>query len=266
MPAPLFQRDGDRFVPGEDTRGPWDSRAQHAGPPAALLARALEALPSEVPMLVTRFSMDILRPVPLTPLTVSARVERPGRRVQLLHAVLRSDDVELCRVSAWRIRRLDTPMRLPARLLQEALSVPAPEQGIPPDLAGAPPAFHSTGVAMRFVAGSFSGAGPSTVWIRLLHPVVDDEPPSPLMRVVAAADFGNGVSAELNWHESLFINCELTVHVQRDLAGEWVGLDARTFLDPHGAGFAESAIHDVQGRLGRSVQSLLVQPAREETA
>jgi hypothetical protein len=33
---------GDRVVPSELTRGPWDPSSQHAGPASALLARALE--------------------------------------------------------------------------------------------------------------------------------------------------------------------------------------------------------------------------------
>jgi hypothetical protein len=34
----------DRFVSSEHTRGPWDERSQHAGPPAALLGRAAQSL------------------------------------------------------------------------------------------------------------------------------------------------------------------------------------------------------------------------------
>ena len=42
MPDALYERDGDRFVATELTRGPWNPDHQHAGPPAALLARAIE--------------------------------------------------------------------------------------------------------------------------------------------------------------------------------------------------------------------------------
>ena len=38
MADALFEPDGDRFVPGVLTRGPWSPGAQHGGPPAALLA------------------------------------------------------------------------------------------------------------------------------------------------------------------------------------------------------------------------------------
>src|SRR5919197_1854430 len=41
----FYVPEGDRLVPTELTRGPWDPEAQHAGPPAALMGRAIEACP-----------------------------------------------------------------------------------------------------------------------------------------------------------------------------------------------------------------------------
>ena len=46
MNSHFYVFDGGHFVSSELTRGPWDADAQHAGPPAALLARALERCPS----------------------------------------------------------------------------------------------------------------------------------------------------------------------------------------------------------------------------
>jgi hypothetical protein len=42
LPQALFVVDGARFVPTVLCRGPWSADAQHGGPPAALLARAVE--------------------------------------------------------------------------------------------------------------------------------------------------------------------------------------------------------------------------------
>ncbi|HZU75817.1 MAG TPA: acyl-CoA thioesterase domain-containing protein, partial [Dehalococcoidia bacterium] len=104
MGEPLYSVDGDHFVPSEDTRGPWDPSAQHAGPVAALLGRALEQLPAETPARIARLTLEVLRPVPLAPLTVTAGVERAGRKVQLLQASMHSGDVEVARARAVRIR------------------------------------------------------------------------------------------------------------------------------------------------------------------
>src|SRR4051812_46725121 len=67
------------------TAGPWSLEAQHGGPPAALLGRAVEGLGAGV---VGRFTMDLLGPVPVGELGVSASVVRPGRSVSLVEASL----------------------------------------------------------------------------------------------------------------------------------------------------------------------------------
>ena len=92
----------------------------------------------------------------------------------------------------------------------------------------------------RFVTGGFVELGPAAVWLRMRQPLVDDEPPSPLVRALVAADTGNGVSAELDFHRYLFINTELTVHLTREPEGEWVCLDAVTRTGPQGVGLSES--------------------------
>jgi hypothetical protein len=94
--------------------------------------------------------------------------------------------------------------------------------------------------------------------MRTRHPLVTGEEPSPLQRVLAAADSGNGVSAALDWRRWLFINVDLTVHLHRMPATEWVCLDAVTIAEPEGVGIADTAIYDERGPIGRAVQTLLV--------
>src|SRR5438132_842235 len=91
------------------------------------------------------------------------------------------------------------------------------------------------------------GAGPGTAWLRLRVPVVDDETPSPLMRVLAAADFGNGISMAVGFDRYLFINTDLTVYLHCLPTGEWICLDTATTLQRSGTGLAESALYDVHG-------------------
>jgi hypothetical protein len=135
--------------------------------------------------------------------------------------------------------------------------------GVPPWNRGAGPvAFHAHAVDHRFVAGGFDRPGPATDWIRLRVPVVAGEPPSPLMRVAAAADFGNGVSWLVSPGDGwLSINPDLTIHLHREPAGEWVCLEAVTALGATGVGMAESRLWDEHGPIGRAVQSLLVERA-----
>jgi hypothetical protein len=92
------------------------------------------------------------------------------------------------------------------------------------------------------------------------YPLVPDEEPGPLERVLAIADSGNGVSRELDiasWH---FINPELTVHLHREAAGEWICLDAQTTISPGGTGLATSVLSDLDGPVGVGAQSLFIAP------
>jgi hypothetical protein len=252
----FYELDGDFAIPTELTRGPWDKDSQHAGPPAALLGRALERLPSEAPMRVGRVTYEILRPVPIAPLRVEARTERDGRRVQMLSASLHAGDEEVMRARAWRLR--EEAVELPGGLLPGPPSH-SPADGVPGEFfpTGSEVGYHSA-VEYRFVTGGFVEPGPATVWMRSRVPVVAGEEISPLGRVLVVADSGNGVSAALDWRRFLFINVDLTVHLHRLPAGEWVCLDAVTLPESDGVGLADTALFDERGALGRAAQTLLV--------
>jgi hypothetical protein len=119
------------------------------------------------------------------------------------------------------------------------------------------PMFAPDAIEIRFVAGRFGG-GPSTAWFRMRVPLVAGESPSPLQRLAAAGDFGNGISATLSWDGFLFINADLTLYVEREPMGEWICLDSQTIIAPEGVGAAESVLYDQRGRVGRASQALLV--------
>ena len=258
MPEAFYEAEGEGYLATELTRGPWDPGAQHAGPPAALLGRELERLPDAEEFQIGRVTCEILRSVPIGPVAVSARVLRPGRRVQLLEAELRDDEGEaLMRASAWRIRT--APVAIPPEAAAPEDPPPGPEQGAEVEFfpTGEALGYHSA-MEVRFVQGGFIEPGPALVWLRMRQPLVAGEEPSPLQRVLVAADVGNGVSASLDYRRYLFINVDLTVHLERMPVGEWVCVDAVTLPQPNGIGSAESVLSDGRGRIGRALQTLLI--------
>jgi Acyl-CoA thioesterase C-terminal domain/Acyl-CoA thioesterase N-terminal domain len=243
---------GEGAVPSELTRGPWDPSAQHAGPPAALLTRALELCEPRDGARIGRVTVEILAPVPIQPLTVSARVARPGRSVELLEASLEGPDGEVMRARGWRLAESEVAadweqqQSPPGREAAEALEFfPTGEQV----------GWH-TAMEIVFARGRFLEPGPATVWMRPRVALVEGEEISPLQRVMLAADGGNGVSAPLDWSRFIFINTDLTVHLLRPPQGEWVCLDSVTHVD--GMGMTDTALWDDQGRIGRAAQTLLV--------
>lgn len=264
VPAGADPGDGV-WLPTDLARGPWSPDALHGGPVAALLAGAAERAGRAedvegTDMHPSRLTVELLRPVPVAPLTVGAMVARPGRKVQLVDAELRtaSDGVLVATARLLRIRRTHVPA---APVTTAGLDGPPPPGSVGRSrfVAGSEyAAFHTAGTEHRFTAGVFGEPGPATDWIRLAVPVVPDEVPTPLQRVAAAADFGNGISAVADFGSLLFINPDLTIHLHRAPDGEWVGLDAVTWMEDHGTALAESRLWDERGPIGRSLQSLLV--------
>ena len=248
--VPLGQ---ERYAATSNTRGPWNPAHQHAGPPAALLGRALERCEPVGGMVLARLTFEILRPVPVGEVAVAARVIRPGRSVQLLEGELTADGEPVVTVRAWRVKAADAPAHGDGE--------PPPAR---PAEATAPPPLEGFGygdaVELRFAAGSWYEPGPATVWTRLRVAVVEGEEPTGLERVLAVADSGNGVSGVLPLDRWLYINPELTVHMLREPRGEWICLDAATTIAPGGAGLAASVLSDDDGVVGRGAQSLLVVP------
>ncbi|MHB8241322.1 MAG: thioesterase family protein [Solirubrobacteraceae bacterium] len=261
MADSIFLADGERFLPTDHARGPWDPRALHGGAPAALMASAFERVQPGAELVIGRLGFELLRPVPLAPLTLSTQIVRAGRRVQELAGEIHAGEELICRASALRVQAV--PDGLPGSAEESSTGEPmeGPDAGKPVLFALDDPGVASFAVSMEMRwLDDPTQLGPARVWMRPRHPLLPDEPLSPLARLAATADFGNGVSAALPFGDYLFINADLTIHLQRQPRGEWIGLDARTLLHGGGSGVAESVLHDIDGPLGRAFQTLVVQP------
>ena len=253
MTEALYLPDRDGFVATELTRGPWDERFQHAGPPSALIGRCVELL-EPAGMRVARFTIEIPKPIPIGLMRVKAGPVRTSRRTQLVEAILTVDDDEVAFARVWRIRE-------EAGVVDATMSEAATAAG-PDGLAafpgfGLPATSYFDGMEIRFARGDFMRAGPAAAWMRMRVPLVADEAVMPLSRVLVVADSGNGISSELDMLSNLFINTELTVHLVSMPAGEWVLLDAQTRIAPDGIGVTTSILSDEQVRLGTAAQALL---------
>jgi Acyl-CoA thioesterase C-terminal domain/Acyl-CoA thioesterase N-terminal domain len=253
MPEAYFLPLGDgRFRATEHTSGPWDPGSQHAGPPSALLARALEALVPDREHTVARITLEILGPVPVGDVEVQAAIVRPGRSVAMLEAELRAGGRTAMRARAWSTRRT------PADDVGDSASAPPRPDAASPGPRTWPYSGYLHSVEWRFARGGWDEPGAATAWTRLRVPIVPDEEPSPLQRVLSVADSGSGISWVLSFGDWLFINPELTVHVQREAQGEWIALAAETTIAQGGTGLARSVLCDERGPVAYGAQSLLV--------
>ena len=259
-PDGLFSRDGDWFVPSEFTRGPWRPDAQHGGPPSALLGHVVapQVEPSEF---LTHIEVELVRPVPLARLRGVVRRERVSGRVARLHAELHSDDEMVARANALVLARTDLEPPDWTAPDESAVDPPDEQRAVEPPrwATGQKTTYHRNAVEHRFTGGTFKEAGPAVDWIRLRQPLIAGEEPSGLERVLAAADFGSGISAVYNPTSAFgLINANLAVSFHREAEGEWVSLDARTYAEGGtGTGLGVTMLGDRVGPVGVATQSLL---------
>lgn len=248
---------GGRFQATESTVGPWYADAQHVGPPTALLTREIErCAPRDPPLGVARLVVEVLGAVPVGEVTVRAELERGGRTVELVTAELAAGGRPALRARVWRMAESDTTE-----------IVAGEDEALPPPTTGAPRgrpegwvAGYLDALEWRWLSGGLDQHGPGAVWARLLVPVVDGERPTPLQRLAAVADSANGVGSRLDVRRWLFLNTDLTIHLHREPAGEWIGLRAHTVIGQHGIGTVSGVLFDERGHTGRCAQALTIRP------
>lgn len=257
-PAAFYEPLGDgRYRATPATIGPWSPELQHAGPPAALLAHALERLAPRPGARIGRLSVEILGPVPVGEMRVTTAVERPGRSVQLLSARAEVGGREVMRALAWQLQA--APGRSPAAGPREPappLPPPQPQRYFP----GLPSFPYGEALEWRFTEGHFDAPGPATVWARCRIPIVAGEPLTGLTRLVAMVDSANGVSWELPLGAFTFVPVDLNVVLRRSPEGEWVGMSATTSVETDGLGLVQTRLFDVGGTIGASLHTLFVAP------
>jgi hypothetical protein len=250
----IFRVDGNRAVTSPDAAGPWDPRMQHGSAPASLVVWAAEAIPTPVPMQIARVTIDLMRPVPVAPLTIETDVLREGRKIQLCAIKLLADGVVVVGATVLKIKT----QALPSEVADLPVELPGPDQSIvePANFAGSP--FVKC-ISMRAARGRFGVPGPGAIWFRVDQPLVEGSPVSQAMRAVVAADFSNGTSAALDFQQWTFINADLTVNLARQPVGEWILVDAESWIGPDGAGLAMARLADQGGYFGRAIQSLVIE-------
>jgi hypothetical protein len=252
----IYRVDGHRVVTSPNAAGPWDTSMQHGSAPAALVVWAAEAIPAPQPMQIARVTIDLMRPVPVAPLTLQTEVLREGRKIQLCAVRLLAENVVVVGATILKIKT--QALTLPPEIADLPVELPGPDRARQeqPDFSGSP---FVTGISMRAARGRFGAPGPGAIWYRIDRPLVEGSKVSQAMRAVVAADFCNGTSAVLDFREWTFINADLTVNFARQPVGAWILLDAESQIGPDGAGVAAARLADERGYFGRAIQSLVIE-------
>lgn len=258
-PASVFKRTGYRVEPTGLARGPWHPNAQHGGAPAGLLAQtAIEAI-DDPTFVLQRFTLDILKPVPIEPLSVMCSNDG-GRSVQRVRLELIHDGRPLC-VAHVLFGRSDSSGGLKTKAPATRLK---PVSESTPDVVHIPgtdpdaQTFHYRALESRLAAGSVERQGPAAAWFRFRYPLIGDNDCGAAAQAVAIADLGNGISWSVPLETHSFASTDLTVNLWRRPATEWIGVDSATRISPYGHGCTLSYLYDENGPIGVAAQTLLV--------
>lgn len=253
----------ETFAPSDAAIGPWSDELQHGGPVGALLTRAMRRLPHAAPGRITRTTVEILGPVAMAPIAVTARTERPGRKIELLSAVATQPGPtgprEVARATAWWLRTGDS-----ADVVHEVeprLDPPAAHE-IERGELGVPESWRRGFVgSLRWAVRTDVGriGGPAIAWASMPHPLVAGDEGDELERFVAISDAANGIGSRLDPFAWVFMNTELTVHLADAPSGPWVGLVAQSWIGADGIGLSQAVLHDLDRPVGRVAQSLLLE-------
>ena len=246
-----------RYQPTEHVQGAWSPDEQHVAPVIGLLLHTLELNHPREDLQWARLSVDILGFIRREEMTVTTRVLRPGRTIELLESSVEIAGRAAVRMTAWRLITGDTT----AVAETEHADLPGPE-----GLEAWTGMDHWDGgfirsLDFRSVPGSRAGRG--RTWVRTSVALVGGaEEASALASWVGLLDTANGTAGRAAPHDWAFPNVDLTLHLHRLPEGPWVGLDTRVSWGPTGVGQTATVVHDEAGPVGTLVQALTLRPAR----
>ena len=248
---PFFTRDGARYVPGSISRGPWDAASLHGRVIIGLLGYEIERLHGDPEFMPARLTVDMYKLPDLSPIEVTTRVVREGRRIKVIDAEFFSAGQSMARATCQLLRRTENPE---GRVwTPPPWGSPAPD-ALPPDARGGMGGMWET----RPIVGGWGDLGERRLWMREVRALVDDEPMTPFTRVALAADFASPF-ANAGEKGLAYINSDVTLYLHRLPRQDWIGFQVACHQATDGVAIGECWLHDQEGQIGTASVTALAQ-------
>ncbi|UFS60032.1 thioesterase family protein [Subtercola endophyticus] len=281
MSAYFERTAADRYRPTTHAGGAWNDSEIHFSPLGGLIVHAIDRhrtaqadggqAPLDTQPLDTqpldkqpldkqlgRISFDILGFLAADECTISVETIRPGRTIELIEATVTIAGRAPVLARAWFIGAVDTT---------------TVAGGVPAALLG-PETLTSWPMNETWTGGYVSSLdvrplsppvpGRTTAWLGTGIHLVEGEEVSPHASFITLVDTANGIAVRERPTEWLYPNLDLTIHLYRQPAGRWVGLDTTVTFGPAGHGLTSSVLHDTTGPVGRAEQILTIRPVQQE--
>jgi len=260
MPEAFFTVDGDSYVPGALTRGPWGA-AMGGQTVGGLLGWGIEQSGIDPAFQPARFTVDLMRPVLLEPVRIETSIQREGRRIKLVDAALVQNGTTVARASALFLRRGEHPDGRVWSAPVEMPPLPTDSDRFPPDMQ-----FFIWGYGTNPTPGGGDMAeweqahSQKFAWTRLFRPIVHGHPLTPFCRLAFVGDITSSLT---HWGTGglRYINADYTVTASRLPDGEYLGLAAQSHYGTAGVATGAATLFDRHGPIGTSSALALAQPA-----
>ena len=267
------------YHPTSFARGPWDPKTLHGRVFPGLVAFEVEenCLSDDEfdAFQVSRITVDLFRPPPMSPLVVTSQIVRTGRRIKLVDVNIAAEIegkgvVDIARGSVVLLKKSANPEG-------EIWSPPdweikAPSEDMPPPEAVTKgsgstdflPIWQTVNV-QDDTGKPYDENGPQhrklgvrQAWIRETFSLISGIEPSQLVRIAQVADFANPFTNSgtkgLN-----YINADITLYLQRTPIGSWIGVETSYHGADNGVSVGTMSLYDRCGRVGTSTVCGLTQ-------
>jgi hypothetical protein len=252
-PEPFFARDGDQFLPGEISQGPWTRGSLHGRVVIGLLASEIERRHGDPELMPARLTVDMYRLPDLSPVKVVTRVVRDGRRIRVIDAEFISAGASMARATCQLLRRTRNPE---GRVWSPPpWDAPGPAEIAPPD----DPRMSLGGMwAVRPISGAMGSIGPRRLWMSEVRELVGGDPLTPFVRVAVGCDFASPF-ANAGDRGLGYINSDVTLYLHRLPVTPWIGYEVVNHGATDGVAIGECWLHDERGPIGSASVTALAQ-------
>ena len=235
-------------------QGAWNEHEQHMAPATGIICAELDRFSPRNDMRIGRISLDILGLIPAGEFSITTKVIRPGKTIELIESEMKAQGKSCIVARTWRM------------MTQNSHEIKGLE-----DAHGNAPEHAPVWEGIRQWPGGYiqsiearshqRRAGKGIVWLRTPHDMVEGEPTSDFVRLMGMVDTANGIvprqETPFSWG---FPNLDLQIHMHRLPQGQWLGLETMQQYGDDGIGLTSSVLHDLSGPFGRSEQILTLRP------
>ena len=265
MQEGLFdQLEENVFLPTDNAIGPWNPGLLHGGATAGLIAYLLERHEPEDKKQFSRMTLDMFRPVPKEPLTVTSKTLRTGRKISVVEVLLSANGKEVAKGTGLKI--LQSEIEVPGHVALPPCPFDGPDSletlsmmggSKSKDKSNQPAGLNFT-IEVKRLAG-FDGKGKGTAWFKAPVPVVTGQALTPFSHLGVLSDFGNGLAQLFIPGTAGSINADISLYINRLPESEWICLDSDSVMSDAGIGRVTTTLYDESGAFGSVVQLTMAQ-------